>query len=207
MNSMRNTTLFQGSRTNTVYTVRTDAKTGKRTELCDGEGNVIAVWTRKDILPDTISWPRREGMPSMSVNKWLWKTQLPDKTQVHSVESALGKLVWRTESTGHRHAVYLSPRLSRPIAFFTPRTETSSLALVLDAPAEAVRDDIVLSALILEHRLRVAYNAISAVGAQIGHGHSHGHGHGNGHTSKSHCTHARCQSRSDPERTRLIQTH
>ncbi|EIW83814.1 hypothetical protein CONPUDRAFT_135515 [Coniophora puteana RWD-64-598 SS2] len=194
MNSMRSTTLFQGSRSNIVYTVRTDTKTGKRTELCNGQGNVIAVWTRRDILPDTISWPQREGMPSMTVNKWLWKTQLPDKAQVHAVESPHGKLVWRTETTGHRHAVYLSPRLSRPIAYFTPKTEATSLALVLDSSAEPTRDDIVLSALILEHRLRTAYNAISAVGAQSSH-------------SKSQCSHSRRQSRSDPERTRLIQTH
>jgi len=186
-----------------IYTVTTDAKSGKRTELVDARGNSIAVLTRAGFMrggslkgsigkrmslgkgmvkEETITWmgrhseseygdgetPDRETGEAvgrdMPASKWLWKTETSEGIKVHVVDTPHGALVWRSEEDGapHRHAAYLAPDLdlARPVAWLVPQTDTSSLGLVMRTCAEAIRDEIVMSAIVLEQRMRVGRVAI-----------------------------------------------
>ncbi|EIW85834.1 hypothetical protein CONPUDRAFT_80228 [Coniophora puteana RWD-64-598 SS2] len=178
LNSVKKTTLFLSTTTPNAptYTVSTDLKTDKHTEVKDAHGDVIAVWSRKDLLPDTIAWPGREGGNSTAVKNWLKKGDGADGIPVHTLNTAAGPIVFRS-SAKHRVGAYFPSKLAsaastdetEAIAYLVPKTEEHNLALVLSAPAQAtdVRDEIMVAVLILEHKLRMADTAISVGGGKF----------------------------------------
>jgi hypothetical protein len=62
-----------------LYTITSD---GKQTKISDHRtpGRIIATFHQREILPNTISFPERNGGAPISVQKWLRKSKLPDGT-------------------------------------------------------------------------------------------------------------------------------
>ena len=169
---VRNTQIFSaGSLAYPIYTTVTDAKTDKRTEMKNAQGDVVAVWTRRDILSDTISWPRRDGGKSTTTNRWLKKADGADGTVAYSLITPVGPVLFRS-SAKHRIGVYLlSPLASASsidetdsIAYLDSVTEGHAPSLVISAQAEAeaIRDEIVLAILVLGHKFRITDTPLGA---------------------------------------------
>jgi len=165
--SVKNTRIFSstGSPASPTYTITTDNKAEKRTEVRNARGDVVAVWTRKDLLSDTIAWAGRYGGKSTPVNKWLKKVDGADGLPVHALTTPFGPILFHS-SLKHRVAAYLPSTFAstssigeaQPIAYLTPRAQGCNPALVLSTPAQAedIRDEIVLAILVLEHKLRTS---------------------------------------------------
>jgi hypothetical protein len=62
-----------------LYTITND---GKQTIVndCRNPDRIIAIFHQREFLPDTISFPERNGSAPINVQKWLRKTKLPDGT-------------------------------------------------------------------------------------------------------------------------------
>jgi hypothetical protein len=74
--SMKNATLFLDS--GPAYTISTDTSNA-RTELrAASTGELLARIARKEILPDTITFPAFNGGREMRLTKWLKKSKLSD---------------------------------------------------------------------------------------------------------------------------------
>jgi len=86
VNDMKNTKIFNNQPAQPLYSVVTDAKSDKRTDIFDARANrVLAHIDRRDILPDTITFPDRNGGSSINLNKWLQKSKLQDGQYVAPV--------------------------------------------------------------------------------------------------------------------------
>jgi hypothetical protein len=74
--SMKNATLFLDS--GPAYTISTDTSNA-RTELrAAGTGELLARIVRKEIMPDTITFPALNGGKEIRLTKWLKKSKLSD---------------------------------------------------------------------------------------------------------------------------------
>jgi hypothetical protein len=74
---MKNATLFLDD-SGPAYTISTDTSNA-RTELrAAGTGELLARIARKEILPDTITFPALNGGKEMRLTKWLTKSKLSD---------------------------------------------------------------------------------------------------------------------------------
>lgn len=62
-----------------LYTITND---GKQTIVNDHRtpGRIVAIFHQREFLPDTISFPERNGSAPIKVQKWLRKTKLADGT-------------------------------------------------------------------------------------------------------------------------------
>jgi hypothetical protein len=62
-----------------LYTITND---GKQTIVNDHRtpGRIVAIFHQREFLPDTISFPERNGSAPINVQKWLRKTKLADGT-------------------------------------------------------------------------------------------------------------------------------
>ena len=176
-NSVKKTSLYLSTVTPSAptYVISTDLETDKRTEFKDANGNVLAVWTRKDILPDTIAWPAKDS-GSTSVSKWLKKVEGADGTPVHTLTTPAGSIIFRS-SAKHRVGAYISSTLAsspsvdeaEAIAYLALNANNNNPEIVLNAPAQAedVEDQVVVAILMLEHKLRMTDTSISVGGGKF----------------------------------------
>lgn len=75
-NSMINTTLYRDSRP--AYTLSTELQ-GSTTELrASDTSELLARISRKEILPDTITFPSINDGKEMRLSKWMRRCKLPD---------------------------------------------------------------------------------------------------------------------------------
>ncbi|KAH7905303.1 hypothetical protein BJ138DRAFT_1165041 [Hygrophoropsis aurantiaca] len=175
-NNIKNAVIFarpfpspgQAQRAQNVYTVSTELKSDKRTELTDtASGRLVAVWERRDILPDTVTFPDRDNGSTTSVSKWLSKGKLPDGMPVHVMQTAYGPLVWKSDAT-YRLGLFIENNLLQPVAYYQLDLHANANAnLVIDANAEQIRTDIIFSFIILEQRLRVSDRNINVGGGKF----------------------------------------
>jgi hypothetical protein len=81
---MKNTKIFNNQPASPLYSVVTDIKSDKRTDIFDARGNrLLARVDKRDILPDTITFPNRNNGSSINLSKWLQKSKLEDGQYVN----------------------------------------------------------------------------------------------------------------------------
>lgn len=76
---MKNTKIFNNQPALPLYSVVTDKKSDKRTDIIDVRADrLLARIERRDILPDTITFPDRNDGSTINLSKWLQKSKLDD---------------------------------------------------------------------------------------------------------------------------------
>ncbi|KAH0830103.1 hypothetical protein J3R83DRAFT_1440 [Lanmaoa asiatica] len=153
-----------------LYRVTSDAK---HIKICDCTtlNRIIAVIHRRDLLPDTISFPQRHSNggttagtgtgTQMSVHRWLKRSKTPDGTPTFTVETGYGPYVWRIASR-YRHKVFAEYDLDNPVASCSLHESLplNKPAIILQSIGEPLRDDIVVAYLVQRHRLRMEKHAL-----------------------------------------------
>lgn len=167
LEDMKNTKIFNNQPASPLYSVVTDIKSDKRTDIFDVRGNrLLARVDRRDILPDTITFPNRNSGSSIHLSKWLQKSKLEDGHHIHSIETAHGTYVWKSDAA-YRLALYRKGDMSKPVAHLQQGTRTQNFAVIMQEEAELIRDDVIVSFLILEQRLRISEKHIVVGGAAM----------------------------------------
>ncbi|KAF8957762.1 hypothetical protein BDZ97DRAFT_1669372 [Flammula alnicola] len=152
-NSVINATLYSGG--SPSYTIIT-SKSGTRTDVCDIPGKcVVATIKRREILADTIKFTNRNDGKAVAINKWLRPTVVPSHVEpCTSLVTDVGYFVWKTDAA-HRLALYSEDDAQVPLAFMTRVRPPEPLVLVLKDGCEEMVEDILVSFIILEQRLRM----------------------------------------------------
>ncbi|KIK43807.1 hypothetical protein CY34DRAFT_81144 [Suillus luteus UH-Slu-Lm8-n1] len=164
---MKNTKIFNNQPASPLYSVVTDIKSDKRTDIFDARGNrLLARVDKRDILPDTITFPNRNNGSSINLSKWLQKSKLEDGHHVHSIETAHGTYVWKSDAN-YRLALYRKGDMSSPVAHLQQGSRTQNFAVIMQGEAELIRDDVIVSFLILEQRLRISEKHIDVGGGKF----------------------------------------
>ncbi|KAG1897325.1 uncharacterized protein F5891DRAFT_1049015 [Suillus fuscotomentosus] len=136
-----------------LYTITDD---GKQMIVNDRRtpGRIAAIFHQREILPNTISFPERNGNAPISVQKWLRKTRLADGTTAFVMGTDYGPYVWKIISS-HRQKVYAQYDLDRPIAScsFHATVSNGKPAFLLEYDAEPLREDILLAYLLQRQRV------------------------------------------------------
>ncbi|KAL4258951.1 DUF6593 domain-containing protein [Pleurotus pulmonarius] len=167
-NSTTNTRIaLKGFESRTLYSVSSDALTCSKTTIADSAGTV-AVINKRDILPSTVSFPRRDAQGNVKLSKWLKQQKTADGHPIIVIGTALGQLydttriaLWSLADEGN----------GLPSAYLQPATSSSPLSLVVepsglslvsdgygwmrDAKTREFVEDVLVSALVVEHRLRI----------------------------------------------------
>lgn len=136
-----------------LYTITND---GKQTIVNDRRtpGRIVAIFHQREFLPNTISFPERNGSAPISVQKWLRKTKLADGTIAFVMGTDYGPYAWKMISS-HRQKVYAQCDLDRPIASCSFHTTVSNgkPAFLLEYDAEPLREDILVAYLLQRQRV------------------------------------------------------
>ncbi|KAG0701078.1 hypothetical protein DFH29DRAFT_928974 [Suillus ampliporus] len=136
-----------------LYTITSD---GRQTVINDRRtpGRIVAIFHRREILPNTVSFPGRNGGAPISVQKWLRKTKLADGTTAFVMGTDYGPYVWKIISS-HRQKVYAQCDLDRPIASCSLQATLSNgkPAFLLEYDAEPLREDILVAYLLQRQRV------------------------------------------------------
>ncbi|KAF9233800.1 hypothetical protein BU15DRAFT_79780 [Melanogaster broomeanus] len=144
-----------------LYKVTSDSK---QIQISDGctPGRVIAVLHRRELLPDTVSFPGRIGGTRISVQKWLRRTKLPDGSSAYVMETSYGRYIWKVVS-GHHHEIFPDYDPDGVIASVHLHQTLSPAqpALVLHSRAEPLRDDLVVAYLIQMNKVMTEDRALN----------------------------------------------
>ncbi|KAG2114458.1 hypothetical protein BD769DRAFT_1489216 [Suillus cothurnatus] len=136
-----------------LYTITND---GRQTIVNDRRtpGRIVAIFHQREFLPNTISFPERNGNAPISVQKWLRRTKLSDGTTAFVMGTDYGPYVWKIMSS-HRQKVYAQCDLDRPIASCSFHTTLSNgkPAFFLEYDAEPLREDIVVAYVLQRQRV------------------------------------------------------
>ncbi|KAG9225705.1 hypothetical protein CCMSSC00406_0007562 [Pleurotus cornucopiae] len=169
-NSTTNTGIaLKGPESRILYSVSSDALTCSKTTIADSTGTV-AIINKRDILPSTVSFPSRDGQGSMKLSKWLREQKTSDGHPIMMIETTLGQFGWKYDTT--RIALWPSGDEGDgpPTACLRPATSEFPMSLIIDpsglalaserawmrdAKTRAFVEDVLVSALVIEHRLRV----------------------------------------------------
>ncbi|OAX39455.1 hypothetical protein K503DRAFT_769490 [Rhizopogon vinicolor AM-OR11-026] len=164
---MKNTKIFNNQPALPLYSVVTDIKSDKRTDIFDARANnLLAHIDRRDILPDTITFPDRNDGSSINISKWLHKSKLEDGNHIHAIETTCGSYVWKKDAT-YRLVLYRKDDMSNHVAHLQQGTRTQNFAVIMQPEAQLIRDDVIISFLILEQRLRVSEKNINIGGGKF----------------------------------------
>ncbi|KAF8177623.1 hypothetical protein BJ912DRAFT_677055 [Pholiota molesta] len=152
-NSVTHATLYAAE--GAMYRITATAKVS-RVELVDlrimeGREKVVATLKRRDILPNVVVFPHRQGK-SLRIAKWLQQPTPPDGRTI--LRTLYGNFIWRSDGT-LRLALYPEDQTHSPIAYYLKIEEPPTLALVLRAGFEHIRVEIITAFIVLEYRLRM----------------------------------------------------
>ncbi|KAF8162662.1 hypothetical protein B0H34DRAFT_628134, partial [Crassisporium funariophilum] len=152
-NSVLNATICASG--SPAFTVTT-SKSMTRTDICDVPGQcIISTIKRREVFSDTVKFPKRNGGSSVAINKWLRSITMPTHTEpCTSLVTDDGNFVWKTDPT-YRLALFPEEDASVPIAYMTRVRPPEPLVLVFKAGSEDMVEDILVSFIILEQRLRM----------------------------------------------------
>ncbi|KAJ7111226.1 hypothetical protein C8R44DRAFT_799150 [Mycena epipterygia] len=136
-----------------AYKVSTNQH-GSTTEIrTTGTDALIARIVRKELLPDTASFPDVSGGKAMRTSRWLKRATLADGLPAGALETEIGTCFLR------RHPVQgLSLYRADMVTIVTqwqPRTAESPLALIIAAGMERSHTLILAAFLYEEQRLRI----------------------------------------------------
>ncbi|KAF8552985.1 hypothetical protein OG21DRAFT_1485762 [Imleria badia] len=107
-----------------LYRITSDAR---HIKIYDGTtpSRIIAILHRRDLFPDTISFPQRHsnsgtgtGTGHVSVQRWLKRSKLPDGTPTFTIDTEYGPYVWKSTSR-YRQKVRLAS-LALSVADISP---------------------------------------------------------------------------------------
>jgi len=131
-------------------------KAGTRTDLCDIHGQcIVATIKRREVFSDTVKFPSRNDGNSVAINKWLRPISLPNHREAcTSLVTDSGNFVWKTDAA-HRLALYPEEDAEVPVAFMLRVRNTQPLVLTLKEGSEEMVEDILVSFIILEQRIRM----------------------------------------------------
>ncbi|KAF9228891.1 hypothetical protein BS17DRAFT_214362 [Gyrodon lividus] len=136
----------------------------KQIQISDGctPGHIIAVLHRRDLLPNTVSFPERNVGAQVSIQKWLRKTKLPGGSIAFIMETSHGSHVWKSVSR-HCQKVYADYDPENSLAcFYLHETLSHGMpAFILESGAEPLRDDLVVAYLIQRHRVMMEDKALN----------------------------------------------
>ncbi|KAG6808210.1 hypothetical protein H0H92_005031 [Tricholoma furcatifolium] len=156
-NSMLNAVLT--SRGSPLYVISTVDTAGSHTDVKDAATKkILAVIKRKIFLSDTVTFTNHHGGKTLKMEKWLSNVKLLDGSAGIQFETGTGtKYVWK-EHELHRIALYRESDFDHPLAYEVVQTN-SPPSLMMDSGMEAFRDQILVSFLLIEQRLRMATKA------------------------------------------------
>ncbi|KAJ8587867.1 hypothetical protein M405DRAFT_793793 [Rhizopogon salebrosus TDB-379] len=163
---MKNTKIFNNQPALPLYSVVTDLKSDKRTEIFDARADrLLARIERNNILPDTITFPSRNDGSSINLSRWLQKGKLEDGHQIHAIETGHGTYMWKSDRE-LRLALYRKDDMSNHVAHLQEGSRTQNFAVIMQPEAQLIRDDVIISFLILEQRLRVSEKNVNVGGGK-----------------------------------------
>ncbi|KAJ7727558.1 hypothetical protein DFH07DRAFT_851754 [Mycena maculata] len=156
--SMINATLYRNARP--AYKLSTKLQ-GTTTELRDcGTSELLARIIRREILPDTVTFPNLDDGKDIRVSKWLRPCKLPNGLEAQVVETELGKCFLRRDPV-HRLALYTEYDLEKPVAHWKLPDNASPLSLILHPGTENFHPQIIAAFTIEELKMRMAEKADS----------------------------------------------
>ncbi|KAJ7081017.1 hypothetical protein C8R44DRAFT_68756 [Mycena epipterygia] len=154
--NMINTTLLLNSRP--AYTIST-ALQGSTTEIrAAGTSELLARISRKEILPDTITFPNLNEGKEMRLSKWLRRVKLEDGLHAHAIETEVGNCLLKKHPV-HRLALFTEYDLESPVAHWERPDKTSPLSLVLYSGTENFHAPIIAAFTVQELKMRMAEKA------------------------------------------------
>ncbi|EAU80762.1 hypothetical protein CC1G_04872 [Coprinopsis cinerea okayama7 len=157
--SVTNATIY--SHTFPVYRISTN-KDGTKTDVYDTLGNEtrIATIKRREFLPDVIKYRNRGNGTAandvVKINNWLKYEKLEGGLTGVSFDSTCGQLTWRYgQLERYRLALYKSKDFSNPIAYLDLSEPGIPILLRISPGYQYLVEDILMSALILEYKLKM----------------------------------------------------
>lgn len=154
--SVTNVTIY--SHSSPVYRVLT-SKDGTKTDIYDviGTETRVATIKRREFLADVVKYRNRpSGQDVVKINSWLKHEKLPDHMGGVSLETSAGQLMWRYgQAELHRLALYQSKDFTSPIAYLDLTRPRVPMALTISPGYQDLIEDILISALILEWKLKM----------------------------------------------------
>ncbi|KAJ7167073.1 hypothetical protein C8R46DRAFT_1219453 [Mycena filopes] len=154
--SMINTILYRDSRP--AYTISTELQ-GSTTEIrVAGTSALLARICRKEVLPDTISFPNIAEGKDLRLSKWLRRSPLPDGIHAHVIETEVGNCFLKKHIT-YRLALFTEYDLDTPVAHWERRDDASPLSLILYAGTENFHPQIIAAFIVQELKMRMTEKA------------------------------------------------
>ncbi|KAH6907035.1 hypothetical protein BKA70DRAFT_1105039 [Coprinopsis sp. MPI-PUGE-AT-0042] len=154
--SASNATLYSGSFP--IYKVTTN-KDGTKTDVYDvvGQEAHIATIKRREFLPDVIKYRNRPaGSDIVKLASWLKYERLEEGMTCVSFDTSCGQFTWRYgHAERYRMALYKSKDFSSPIAYLKNTDRNIPMLLHINAGHQEMIEDILLSVLILEYKLKM----------------------------------------------------
>ncbi|KAF7365733.1 Peptide methionine sulfoxide reductase [Mycena venus] len=155
-NSMINAILYRDGRP--VYTISTELL-GSTTEIkASATSELLARITRKELLPDIVTFPNVDGGKDMRLSKWMRRCKLPDGSHAHVIETEVGNCLLRKHRT-HRLALFTEYDLESPVAHWERPDESSPLSLILYSGTENFHPQIITAFTVQELKMRMAEKA------------------------------------------------
>ncbi|PPQ99180.1 hypothetical protein CVT24_009271 [Panaeolus cyanescens] len=139
------------------------SKSNSRTDICYLPSNsTIATIRRRELFSDTVKFPARNGGSSVPIKQWLPSTTLPNnRMECTSLVTDLGNFVWRTDVT-YRLALFLEHDANHPVAFMIRTRPPEPLVLHIRDGSEGMIEDVLVSFIILEQRIRMKEKRIQS---------------------------------------------
>ncbi|KAF8205176.1 hypothetical protein K438DRAFT_1932098 [Mycena galopus ATCC 62051] len=155
-NSMINATLYRDSQA--TYTIATQLQ-GSTTEIrTAGTSQVLARISRKELLPNTITFPDINSGKDTRLGKWLRRCKLQDGSHAHVIETEVGNCVLKKHPV-YRLALFTEYDLESPVAHWEREDVTSPLSLVLYSGTENFYVQIIAAFTVQELKMRMAEKA------------------------------------------------
>ncbi|TFK35527.1 hypothetical protein BDQ12DRAFT_688278 [Crucibulum laeve] len=152
-NSMKNNTVWINSRP--VYTISTSDASDTRTTIFNNliQRTLVTV-QRRSLLADALTFDDRYDGKKVKIDSWLRAIKLPDGNPGHVIRTTQGNYIWKVDIV-HRHVLYAEEDLDTPLAYMVIATATSPMSLIIAREVEDIVDDILVSFMILELRMRL----------------------------------------------------
>ncbi|KAJ7238838.1 hypothetical protein B0H12DRAFT_1136877 [Mycena haematopus] len=155
-NSMINATLYRDSRL--VYTIATELR-GTTTEIrAAGTSQLLVRIARKELLPNTITFPPINDGKDMRLGKWLRRCKLPDGSHAHVIETEVGNCVLKKDRI-YRLVLFTEYDLETPVAHWESGDGTSPPSLILHSGTENFHPQIIAAFTVQELKMRMAEKA------------------------------------------------
>ncbi|KAH7890158.1 hypothetical protein F5I97DRAFT_1850553 [Phlebopus sp. FC_14] len=147
-----------------LYRITSDSK---YIRINDGlaPGRIIAILHRRELLPNTVSFPGRGKGTPLNLQKWLRKTKSSHGGISYVMNTEYGTCIWKVVSA-HHQKVFADYDTEKPLASccLHQNLPQGKPAFILENIAEPLRDEIVVGYLVQRHRVMMEDVAIDLFG-------------------------------------------